>query len=196
MRSMEELPNPRNIKIPFNLLQTSELDIHLFHSILEPRSIRRRLPITPSVVISHEAIHQIIPPELEGLTHFERLNMLHQIPELGVVVVGNQVGRVGILTMTRCERKKFFGFKMEAILPFKSQEALEQRPEVPLMGIAVSPMQGHYPTNPNDSPGSSPAAHTSATYSRRYRLLMIYCDKTVLSYEISRPAPDVDIVIS
>ncbi|KAK4691647.1 hypothetical protein P7C71_g5394, partial [Lecanoromycetidae sp. Uapishka_2] len=121
--------------------------------------------------------------------------MIHQIPELGVVVVGSQAGRVGILTMTHWETKKQHGFKFEAIVPFKSQEDQGLRPKVVLMGMTISPVQGYHLPNPNGTDESEPLPRMQAGLSRRFRLLLIYVDHTVLSYEISRRAEDEVVVI-
>ena len=96
--------------------------------------------------------------------------MLFQIPELGLVLIGNQVGRVGILSMTRWEEQKQSGYRIEAILPLKEEEERGIRPRKALLGMAVGPVQGM------ERKGAS-----------RWRLLMYYCDHTILSYEISRP---------
>ena len=128
--------------------------------------------------------------------------MISQIPELGVVIVGNQAGRVGILTATgiapstKRERLKYTKFKIDCILPFKSQEDLGLRPMKPLMGIAVGPIQGHENTSADlegfqdegikstKEPSSSSVGWGSC---RRFRLFVMYADHTVLTYEISRP---------
>ena len=115
--------------------------------------------------------------------------MIAQIPELGVVVIGNQVGRVGILTMTKWEAQKQSGYKIECILPFNSEEGKGLRPRKPLMGMAVGPIQGQETALPQESPriGTQPP--------RRFRLLMMYCDHTILSYEISRSSEEGDIMM-
>ena len=116
--------------------------------------------------------------------------MIAQIPELGVVVIGNQVGRVGILTMTRWEAQKQSGYKIECILPFSSEESKGMRPRKPLMGMAVGPIQGHETPLPQHSP------KMMKEQPRRFRLLMTYCDHTILSYEISRPEDDGDLIVT
>lgn len=179
-------------RLPFNLLQTGETDICLFRDILCN-------PYHPSCtrVISHQTLHQKLPPGLHRLSHIERLNMITQIPELGVVLVGNQAGRVGVLTATYWQATQQAGYRVEYILPFKSQEEAGVRPEEPLMGIAVSPLQGHeYRPDPSSIRGmtserASPSGRSDIRgSSRRFRLLMMYYDHTLLSYEISRPSED------
>lgn len=181
---------PNLVDLPFNLLQTDERDIHLFRDIRFDADLKRRPPDSSHCqVLCHQALNQKMPPGLNYLTQMERLNMIAQIAELGVVVVGNQVGRVGILTMTRWEAEKQSGYKIECILPFCSEERKGLRPRKPLMGMAVAPVQGQEAAPPQDSPrmGVRPR--------RRYRLLMTYCDHTILSYEISRPNGEEDLLV-
>lgn len=117
--------------------------------------------------------------------------MVLQIPELGVVAVGNQAGRVGLLTMTRWQQSVESGFKIEFILPFHSQEAQGFRPERPLLGIAIGPIQGHETRPDNGSAlettdATATRSRIATKSSRRFRLMMLYYDHTLLSYEISR----------
>ena len=115
--------------------------------------------------------------------------MILQIPELGAVAIANQVGRVMLLTMTKSAEYPC-GFRIDWILPLKSQEAQDLRPEKALMGMAVGPIQGRealenysrfdYLKQCGNELGN-PLEHP-----RRYRLFLMYCDHTVLSYEIIR----------
>lgn len=193
--NLESAASPRTElppQLPFNLLHTGETDISLLRDILyhtdHPNCTR---------VYSQRTLHQKLPPGLHHLRHIERLNMIAQIPELGVVLIGNQAGRVGVLTTTYWQATQQAGYRVEYILPFKSQEEKGVRPEEPLMGMAVSPLQGHeYRPDPSSIRGMT--SERASPYegsdrrgsSRRFRLLMMYYDHTVLSYEISRPSED------
>ena len=182
---------PSFIDLPFNLLQTDERDIHLFRDI---RFDAKSPPdSTHSQVLCQQALNQAmnqrITPGYNYLAQGERLNMIVQIQELGVVVIGNQVGRVGILTMTRWEARKQSAYKIECILPSKSEEEKELRPRKSLMGIAVGPIQGQETALPRGSP------RRGAQTPRRFRLLMTYCDHTILSYEISRPDGEENLLV-
>ena len=181
---------PSFIDLPFNLLQTDEKDIHLFRDIRFDADLKTRPPDSSySQVLCQQALNQRMPPGFGYLTQIERLNMIAQIPELGVVVIGNQVGRVGILTMTRWEAQKQSGYKIECVLPFNSEEVKGLRPRKPLMGMAVGPIQGQETALPQGRP------RVGVQHQRRYRLLMVYCDHTILSYEISRPNAEDDLVM-
>ena len=177
------------------------MDIHLWRNIA-PRS-DRKINVSSGLqsrVICRKAIQQAIPPILRHLQQIERLNMVLQIPELGIVAVGNQAGRVGLLTMTRWQHCIESGFKIEFILPFHSQEGQGFRPERPLLGIAVGPIQGHE-TKPDkgsaleatDATATGPGI--AARSSRRFRLMMLYNDHTLLSYEISRESERDEILV-
>lgn len=187
--------------LPFSLVHTTETDIHLWRNI-PPNTSDLRVNMTfglQSRVICRKAFQQVIPANLGLLQQIERLNMVLQIPELGIVAVGNQAGRVGVLTMTRWQTYMESGFKIEFILPFHSQEKQGCRPDKALMGIAVGPIQGHE-TKPDD--GSAVEYHEATVTgpriatrsSRRFRLMMVYYDHTLLSYEISR-GPEGDEIL-
>ena len=166
-----------SLNLPFQILHTTEHNIYAF---LNQGNTR---------VVCQNALHQMVPPRLGFLTNFERLNMIHQIPELGVVVVGSAVGRVALLTMTQLNRADpaLSGFHTDWILPFKSQEDKGVRPEAPLMGVAVSPVQGQANSGEfTDDDGSSPDAGRRPG-TRKYRIMLVYAEHTILCYEIKRP---------
>ena len=73
----------------------------------------------------------------------DRLNMTQYIPELGIVVIATQIGRVAICSLTRKRLKGPYGLRVDWILPFDAQEKSGERPLAPLLGIAVGPVQGH-----------------------------------------------------
>ena len=175
------------IGLPFNLLQTDVRDISLFRDIsfnLSPNEVPSN--VSYSQVVCQNAFDQRVPPGFDHLGQTARLNMIAQIPELGVVVIGNQVGRVGILTMIRWTARKQSGYKIEAILPSRSEE-MRLRPRTPLLGMAVGPVQGQETPLPFESP------KRGAQNPRRFRILMMYCDHTIMGYEIFRPDGEEDI---
>lgn len=67
--------------------------------------------------------------------------MVKYIPELGLVVAASQKGRVAIISLC-WQEDTGFAFRLDWIVPFSSQEWEHERPMMPLMGIAVSPMPG------------------------------------------------------
>ena len=115
---------------------------------------------------------------------FERLNMNASIPPLGLVILASQKGRALVLSLNRltpsttfpstlrdfsCDDRSVYGMKIEAILPFADQERQNLRSAYPLHGIAVSPLQG-----------------SEGRKNGRWRLMMMYQDHSILSYELSR----------
>jgi hypothetical protein len=60
-------------------------------------------------------------------------------------------------------------FRIDRILPTKRDEVEGFRPTAPLLGIAVSPLQGQ-----------------QMKERKRWRLIMHYYDHSILSYELSR----------
>ncbi len=79
----------------------------------------------------------------------DRLNLIQYIPELGIVVIGTQIGRVAVCTLTKKGTKGPFGLRVDWILPFESQEKTRERPLTHLLGIAVGPVQGHHISRPS-----------------------------------------------
>lgn len=137
--------------------------------------------------------------------------MRHFIPELNLVVLGSMNGRVALLTLTQPPpheqpidpdtktstkpRRPRRAFRVDAVLPLASDEAVKPRPNCCLHGMAVSPI-------PETGAGLRLRRRRSAVYGgrhhqrltrsgdteeempRRWRLLLYYQDHTILQYEI------------
>jgi hypothetical protein len=162
------------------ILRTYQFDIEL-------------MPPTNSVMrtICKSILHQRLTAAVSGLRPFERLNMLAVIDELSLVIIGSQVGRCALITPTRLD-KGFSSngpvvmFRIDRILPSKTQEDGGARPTSALLGMAVSPLQA------DESPWAGWARKRH--YSRVWRLILHYYDHTILSYELSRTENDVLLV--
>lgn len=91
-------------------------------------------------------LKQALPLAIESSIHaqIDRLNMIQQIPELGVVIIATQIGRCAICSLTKREQTDTFGLRVDWILPTKKQELKGLRPYSPLLGMAVSPVQGRF----------------------------------------------------
>ncbi len=164
----------------FAVIHTSETNIRFLQDAMKD----------PTVIFRHPLI-QNLPPNLQALARFDRLNMLAQIPELGVVAIATQTGRVGLLALTRMPSSKQLAFRLDAIVPFESQELEGCRPDAPLLGMALGPIQGRELSS-EDAGSDNPSVDGQSEMwrgvecSRRYRLMLTYYDHTVLSYEIDR----------
>lgn len=154
----------------------------------------------PPMVGLANPLRQPIQHDFEYLRMFERLNMSAQIPALGVVIVASQKGRALLLSLTRmakkaeyppevedmASKKTNYGMRIECILPLAEQERGNQRPFAPLHGLAVGPMQGSEEAKEECS---------------RWRVMLMYQDHSILSYEVSRKARsrdsgvDLDILV-
>ncbi|RYP56477.1 hypothetical protein DL771_011796 [Monosporascus sp. 5C6A] len=120
---------------------------------------------------------QLVIPNLALMQ--ERLSNLLHVPELSMVVAASMCGRVALLTLTRPKNENFTfrrGFKIEAILPTRSDEDRHLRPVCPLLGVAVSPV---FLADKRAETDKAPAP-------RRYRIMLHYYDLRILSYELSR----------
>ncbi|KEF61105.1 uncharacterized protein A1O9_02670 [Exophiala aquamarina CBS 119918] len=105
-------------------------------------------------------LKQALPPVIErnGLGNFDRLNMVHQIPDLGVVIIASQIGRCAVCTLTRNGKTRAPGLRVDWILPTRKQESKKLRPVRPLLGIAISPVQGRascQPKSPSPEEGGT-----------------------------------------
>ncbi|KAF2156169.1 hypothetical protein K461DRAFT_91621 [Myriangium duriaei CBS 260.36] len=148
----------------------------------------RSPPAQDRIITRHSWLHS--PHSIE------RGCMFAQIPSMGVVVVGNQMGRVAIMSGFKTQQhldipvgdksrvktyKWVYGLRLEVMLPFASQEAAGSRPYCMLYGMAVAPMQGtqHLPDD-----------------QKRWRLMFMYVDDTVFSYEIKRKPDQCGVAVS
>lgn len=93
------------------------------------------------------------------------MNMIKYIPELGIVVVATQIGRVAIITLT-WHAEIGHSFRIDWILPLDSQNV---HGRVPLLGMAVSPMPGF--EMPQDVPCVPPDYDPTEWLEFDYRLL-------------------------
>jgi hypothetical protein len=175
-------------RLPFLLFWTSDLDLLLTSPHFDLRATYLR-----------KALEQ--HPPIENPYRLDRLNMVTQIPELGIIVAASQIGRVALITLTRRNNHKWeYGFRIDSIVPFESQESAGHRPDTQLLGVAVAPIQGQQlkPESILDDDTQAGgddqqrSTHSAAPASRRYRLMLTYYDMTVLSYEIGRPQDDLD----
>ncbi|CEJ59524.1 hypothetical protein PMG11_08146 [Penicillium brasilianum] len=72
----------------------------------------------------------------------DRFNMVKYVPELGIVVAASQKGRVAIISLT-WQEEIGYAFRLDWIVPFHTQERSDERPMIPLLGMAVGPMPGY-----------------------------------------------------
>ena len=145
--------------------------------MVQPRSSKS--PERPSVGFFDPFFQHIKQnPYMEQVSMHDRINLSAQIVELGIIVVGSAKGRVAIMSLTQTDeehskrRRPFYGCRIDWILPFREQEEEGHRPLAPLVGIAAGQVQG--------------MLGRQADYSRRWRLLMMYADNSVLSYELGK----------
>ncbi len=154
-----------------SILRTYELDLEL-----------RSFEEGGLGIMFEHVIHQNRPPSTVLPTmrwSHERLSNLIHVPELSLVVAASMCGRVALVTLTRPKNEHIpirRGFKVETILPTKSEEDKGLRPMCPLLGVAASPVFLEGSTRKTDTPLAP----------RRYRIMLHYYDLRILSYELSR----------
>lgn len=94
--------------------------------------------------------------------------MVKYVPELGLVVAASQKGRVAIISLT-WQEEIGYAFRVDWIVPFHTQERNDERPMIPLLGIAVSPMPGF--EIPHDVPCIPRGADPDDWLTFNYRIL-------------------------
>ncbi|KAK4550483.1 hypothetical protein LTR36_000062 [Oleoguttula mirabilis] len=173
--------------LPCPILHASVKNVYLLQPSKQKHSAGA---FSPPMVGMSNPLRQAIYSNFAYLDMFDRLNMNAYIPTLGVVVLASQKGRAVVLSLTKLSRlaryptemqgqrrKTNYAMRVECILPFAHQEKGGERPVAPLHGIAASPVQG--------------------AGQKRWRLMMMYQDHSILSYEIARrPARDAAVDIA
>ena len=164
----------------FAVLHTSETSVRLLPT-----------PFYDLWVVCRRPFLQYRRGYAQHLDRYERLNMVIEVPELSLVVIACQTGRVALFRVTRGEDRPL-GLRLEHLLPTEDQEDQGHRPNCPLLGIAIGPIQGR------EKPFRSVQADVSANSrsqqqrwrrvegTRRYRLMLTYFNHTIISYEIGR----------
>jgi hypothetical protein len=164
------------------LSRSGELILQSYrHNITLHPTQDNALPTQCDNLLRQEILHDVRFPR--PLTDYDRLNMLAAIPELSLVLVASQIGRVALITITRpVQRDSRLGhivsMRVDLILPFSDEESEEKiRPSHGLLGMAVGPMQNERKKMEARGAGEGP---------RWWRLMLHYFNHTILSYEISR----------
>jgi hypothetical protein len=160
--------------------------------------------LSPTVVCKG-FLHQHFPSAMhQFLGQIDRLNLVTAIPELSLVVAGSQKGRVGIFRLTRSGDN--FGMRLDTVLPKErgvetGELDVETRPPSTLLGVAVSPIQGKeiISSRSGSEDGATPRRRKvrqrgggwrGVEGRRRWRLMLVYMDGSVLSYELGRESEE------
>jgi hypothetical protein len=159
---------------------------------------------------------KILPPNNRQLEMIDRLNMVIHIPELSIIVSATQGGRAGIFRLTRvgedCVMR--LDYMLPRVAPNYARNVSRWAPpeqeegydiphaiQWPLLGIAASPVQGKELGKSRAGSDVSSGARRRRDRQRgggwrgiegrrRWRLMMVYMNGTVLSYELGRERED------
>lgn len=110
--------------------------------------------------------------------------MVHCIPDLSLVIAASQKGRAAIFRLTRVG--DVFGMRLDTILPREdevNERGRERRPSV-LLGVAVSPVQERR---------RGRGGGLGVWGRKRWRLMMVYIDGSINSYELGREEGIVEV---
>jgi hypothetical protein len=91
-----------------------------------------------------DLLTQLVPENLVSRPPYslDRMNMIQQIPELGLVIIASQSGRCAVCSTMRKTREGPLGLRVDWVLPTTKQETAGLRPPHALLGIAAGPIQG------------------------------------------------------
>jgi hypothetical protein len=166
----------------YRLLRCYEKDMEL-------RSLTTKLTRSANFGILCTAVtnmKRLKSPQL--FSHFRatsRLSMVFHVPELRLVVVGSPTGHVVLVTLTKLARAQSYdeglwshGFRVEWVLPRRSDEDLHRKHLRPLHGIAVGPV--------NDERFRTRDESVRRAMPVRCRLMLHYRNHDILTYEITR----------
>lgn len=182
-------PHPPATPLPtYPIMLFTERNIALF-----PSPLFEDTPPARPMVFTSDPLEQTVPPIImRANERHSKFNMTLQIPELGIVVAGSPSGRVCLMTLHQVWPNPFaddakgkaqpvFLHRVDVVLPTKGQEARNERPTEVLVGIASGPVF--------DASYEDCCVSNGVFRPRRWKLLLLYMDETVLSYEIWRDRP-------
>ncbi|KAN0077477.1 CRT10 domain containing protein [Elaphomyces granulatus] len=129
----EDLPStPKPLCFNFPILHFSQWDVRLIpYPLAQSHSAICSAPLSQTFAL-----------DVSTNIVYERLNMVKYIPEHGLVVAATQRGRAAIISLAEVPSKGRV-FRINWIVPLQSQEKYGERPLVPLLGMAVGPVQGY-----------------------------------------------------
>lgn len=173
-----------------NLFRALSTDIEL-----QPFDRRSAGIVCRNVLTHHSHQGRRTQPWDLRVAYSERISMLVHVPELNLVVAGALNGRVALLTLTKAPAARAQGvrvrrgFRVDWVLPRRSDEEKRIRPWCTLHGIAVSPVPDPKARGLDLHGKRGRAPHS------QFRLILHYVDHTILMYDISRGAGSDDLMI-
>lgn len=148
-------------------------------------------------------------PDSAQMPNHDRQCYSAQIPELGIFIVASPNGRCSIFSFTQIStpggasggnrKQTVYGFKQDYVLPTVEQEASGDWMSMQytqLVGISVGPIQGMLDKMADLNDNQVNHQGEEQLKNRRWRLMMLYRDHTVLSYELSRGRVDAEPTVA
>ncbi|KAL2270897.1 hypothetical protein VTJ83DRAFT_268 [Remersonia thermophila] len=187
--SDDEAKLPAHLVSNFCILRTSKTNVELVPFDRNLYGVECKMVLTAEIRADQ--------PWDMNPTFSERLSMLIHVPELSLVAMGSPSGHVALITLTRTDKlwrgePLKCGFRIERILPRKSEEKI--RPRCTLIGIAVSPVPCRPGRDLRLRPGRARRGRSSSAPAM-YRLIMHYKDHTILQYEFSRGEDSEELLV-
>ena len=172
------------------ILMTNPRNITLFQRSASMSRIASG-PQAPTIWIEEPLKQEMPDMWLPRFQAWDQIKLTLQIPELGVILAGSGAGRVAVMSLHQLHpnpfcledpRQPVYTMRLDHILPRQSQEVRGERPVFPLVGLTASPVQGMESAEGGQGKGGGGV--------RRWRILMLYVEGTMLSYELTRRSRD------
>ncbi|KAK3905188.1 hypothetical protein C8A05DRAFT_12985 [Staphylotrichum tortipilum] len=179
-----------NLVKNYCLLRTTLTDVEL-------QPFDRNAPCIESrYLLTHQVPAGVAAPWDFHSAYSERINMLIHVPELNLVAAGSPTGRVALITLTKTAKRLHLtrvqhGFRVDCVLPRKSEDDKRLRPGCTLIGLAMSPV----PTHQGRGLKLRLKSGGGRAVSTMYRLIMHYKDHTILMYDVARGVTDQELLI-
>jgi len=181
---------PRHMSKNLCILRSTGTDIEL-----QPFDRRGTAVTCKSVLVHHNHHGMRLEPYDLTKSCSERISMLIHVPELHLVVAGSLNGRVALLTLTKTvalvkDKPIRRGFRIDKVLPRKSEEDMKLRPWCCLHGMAMSRVPDRGARGLDLQRGDEPRA-----LPLQFRLILHYMNHNILSYVISRREADGELLV-
>ncbi|KAK0747887.1 hypothetical protein B0T21DRAFT_343611 [Apiosordaria backusii] len=175
------------------LLRTSAADLELVPFDKTARKLAFKHMLTflpqPGQLGSYQSINTF------SQMRSERIHLMLHVPELYLLVLGSEVGRVALVTLTKTSKSIHGapvrrGFRVDCVLPRKAEEEKRLRPFCALVGMAISPEPAPGPRAKGQLELCPPGMTRRGPVV--YRLMLHYADHTILMYDIARRRDEED----
>ncbi|KAK4202450.1 CRT10-domain-containing protein [Triangularia verruculosa] len=197
MTKVDDIEPHRELPKDYCIMRTSAADVELVPFDRKARRLTFKHILTflqpqPGQVPLHHAFHTY------SQMRTERVHLMLHVPELFLVVLGSEVGRVALVTLTKTSKSVYGapvrrGFRVDCVLPRRAEEQKRMRPFCGLVGMAISPEPAQGPKTKGQLELCPPGVTRRGPVV--YRLILHYADHTILMYDLARGRDEEDELV-